>query len=304
MNGRLMFFSFCFFLCLTYLGSSTAVFAESIDCNLCHTDLSDKKNVHAAVQMGCTTCHVGLDAGNVPHTITNNVSKGLSSPQPEICYGCHDQDLFSGKSVVHVPVVSGMCTGCHNPHSSVNEKLLMADLPELCYSCHDHERLTGTVMHKPAQVGLCITCHNPHQANRKALLIQEMPDLCFQCHDEEPFTKKNVHPPVADNLCIYCHNPHASQHDYMLSKKPVELCLDCHPSLAKEPHVLAKRGHPIGLDQKKIKRSKKSPKKNTKKKEKEFYCGNCHDPHSSNWKNLFKFEANSIFELCIHCHQK
>jgi len=28
--------------------------AETVDCNMCHPDLSAKKTVHAAVSMGCT----------------------------------------------------------------------------------------------------------------------------------------------------------------------------------------------------------------------------------------------------------
>lgn len=304
MYTKLLFFSLCLLIFVAHTGSNETVLAQSVDCNLCHGDLSDKKNVHPAIQMGCTTCHAGIDAKNIPHQVTNSTPKGLSSQQPDICFGCHDHSLFEGDKAVHSPVGFGMCTSCHSPHSSDNEKLLTAEMPDLCYTCHDRETLTSAVMHTPAQVGLCITCHNPHQANIKGLLIHEMPDLCFQCHDKGPFTKKNIHPPVAGNLCIDCHNPHASQYDYMLSKKPVQLCLDCHPSLGKEPHVLAKRGHPIGLNQNKIKRSKKSSGKSSKKKEKEFYCGNCHEPHSSNWNNLFKFEASTIFELCINCHQK
>jgi predicted CXXCH cytochrome family protein len=77
--------------------------------------------------MGCASCHSALDAAKVPHKTTNKIAKGLSSAQPDLCYGCHDKTAF-GKKTVHAAVGMG-CTECHNPHSSKNVKLLRAARP-------------------------------------------------------------------------------------------------------------------------------------------------------------------------------
>ena len=41
----------------------------------------------------------------------------------EICFMCHDQAAFS-KKTVHPPVAAMMCTSCHNPHSSNQQRML------------------------------------------------------------------------------------------------------------------------------------------------------------------------------------
>ena len=40
----------------------TGAYAEDVDCSICHPDLAKKKVVHAAVSMGCPTCHTSLNA--------------------------------------------------------------------------------------------------------------------------------------------------------------------------------------------------------------------------------------------------
>jgi predicted CXXCH cytochrome family protein len=36
---------------------------------------------------------------------------------------------------------------------------------------------------------------------------------------------------------------------------------------------------------------------------KPFYCGSCHNPHSTDSPLLFRFNAKSQTELCINCHK-
>ena len=221
--------------------------AADINCLMCHEDLVKAKVVHAAAQMGCPTCHTAIDAQDVPHKKTNKISKGLSADQPDLCYGCHDKTKFTNKTV-HAALSMG-CTGCHNPHSSKNEKLLNA----------------------------------------------QPPDLCFNCHDKTEFTRKNVHAPVAGGMCLTCHNPHSTSAMALLNKEPVKVCLECHENVAKRPHAIAgfsSSGHPIG----------KKNAKDTKRPGKKFYCGSCHNPHSSDYMKLFRYKATSTMGLCAHCH--
>jgi predicted CXXCH cytochrome family protein len=239
--------------------------AEEVDCSMCHLDLAKKKVVHAAVSMGCPTCHTSLNATEVPHKVTGNVPKGLSSPVPDLCFTCHDKTKFNNKAV-HPPVAGGMCTSCHNPHSSDNAKLLIA----------------------------------------------EVPALCTNCHDRAMFSKKNVHAPVAGGMCLSCHGPHATDEMALLTKRPTAVCLECHPDIPKKAHVTVEFRHPLGST---AKPADKGPEKKSAKKErsilmdparpgKEFYCGSCHEPHSSEGNRLIRFPVKSYFDLCVNCHKK
>jgi DmsE family decaheme c-type cytochrome len=265
---------------------------------MCHEQLGKEKVAHAALQMGCPTCHGAVDAKDVPHKITGKAPKGLSGDQPDLCYNCHDRAKFTEKNV-HAAIGMG-CTGCHNPHSSKNAKLLKSDQPDLCYSCHDKAKFSGKNVHAAISMG-CTGCHNPHSSKSAKLLKSDMPDICFNCHDKTVFTRKNVHMPVAGGMCMSCHKPHASDHTALLIKEPYPLCLDCHANVRKAPHAVAgfsAAGHPLGGS-----RKWKKPADDPMRPGKRFYCGSCHDPHSSDSMKLFRYKAASSFELCAQCHK-
>ncbi len=269
------------------------------DCLTCHETLAKGKVVHPALQMGCTTCHTAIDAGEVPHKKTNGIAKGLSEEQPGLCYGCHDKSKFTGKGV-H-PAIGMGCTVCHNPHSSKNAKLLVSEPPDLCYTCHDKAKFSGRSIHAPVGIGMCLSCHSPHRSDNAKLLVSVPPDLCYNCHDKAAFTKKNVHAPVAAGMCLSCHRPHASESIPLLSKEPFDLCLGCHADVRKAPHAVAgfsAAGHPIG----ELRKGRKKPLQDPARPGKIFYCGSCHNPHSSDWPRLYRYEARSSFELCQRCH--
>lgn len=244
---------------------ATFSYAQEIDCLKCHAKLKKEKVVHPALEMGCPTCHVGIDASKVPHKMTNAIARGLSADQPDLCYGCHDKAAFSKKNV-HAAVGMG-CTGCHNPHSSKNAKLLIA----------------------------------------------EPPDLCFTCHDKAEFTKKTVHPAL-DMGCTTCHVPHSSDDISLLKKKPIEVCLECHADVPKKNHAVSgfsEKSHPLGV-KRKGKKSKDKDQEKTEDKglmdpsrpDRPFFCGSCHNPHSTEGPRLFRFKATSSMGLCPNCHMK
>lgn len=247
-TGAALQMLYVIFLFLSILSPGLPAYSKDVNCLQCHKKLILKKGNHQAVTMGCPSCHASLDATSVPHKSTGAAAKGLTSDQPELCYACHDSSVFSKKNV-HAAVGMG-CTGCHNPHSSDNQKLL-ASLP---------------------------------------------PDLCFNCHDKSEFGRKNVHPPVAGGMCLSCHGPHSSDSPALLSQAPVALCLSCHPDVESKPHVIkgfSNKGHPLGN------KDKADPKRPGKK----FYCGSCHNPHSSDFMKLFRYGAKAKMGLCINCHK-
>jgi len=92
-----------------------------------------RKNVHAALQQGCATCHD-------PHA-----AKGRNLLREDVntlCKQCHED------TSKHFHKVSGVtdprnnepltCVGCHSPHSSDHQALLLRDpARDLCIQCHD-----------------------------------------------------------------------------------------------------------------------------------------------------------------------
>jgi len=265
-----------------------------MDCMKCHKHMVTKKFVHAAFPTGCKSCH------SEPHQRNSKFPKGLSAAIPDLCYNCHGKTKFSKKNV-HAPVAGGMCLGCHDPHTSDYAKLLIGESPDLCFTCHDKKGFSGEkIVHSPVAGGMCTTCHNdPHSSNTPKLLSSELPVLCFNCHDKTEFSKKNVHAPVAGGMCLSCHKPHVSEHIALLTKEPVNVCLECHEGIKKKPHVIVSfstTGHPIGVQAKDI----ADPARQGRK----FDCGSCHNPHSSESPGLFRYKADSSFQLCAKCHKK
>jgi len=168
-----------------------------------------------------------------------------------------------------------------------------------CLMCHE-AILQKKFQHAAAQMG-CATCHTaidardiPHKKtnNLPRGLSSELPDLCYNCHDKAEFSKKNVHMPVAGGMCGSCHNPHASNEFALLNKPLNGVCYDCHADVRRKPH--ADVGHSLG---------DKKPVDDPARPGKRFYCGSCHNPHSSDSIRLFRYPARSAAKLCTHCHK-
>jgi predicted CXXCH cytochrome family protein len=244
---------------------SSNAFAADLDCLTCHRALTKGSVLHAAVSMGCTTCHTSIDTKNVPHKKSGTVARGLSAEQPDLCYGCHAKEAFE-KKVVHAALGMG-CTSCHNPHSS----------------------------------------------NTAKLLLSEAPDLCFTCHDKALFSKKTTHSPVAGGMCLTCHVPHASDEVALLANKPYDLCVTCHSEIVGKPHAVSgfsSASHPLGAKKTGKRKAKRDDSSGTTKTlmdparpGRAFYCGSCHEPHSTDSPRLFRFNAKSAMGLCSNCHK-
>jgi predicted CXXCH cytochrome family protein len=111
------------------------------------------------------------------------------------------------------------------------------------------------------------------------------------------FTKKTVHAALAGGTCGDCHHPHASDNLFQLVKPIDDLCISCHSeaNIGNGVHIargFKASGHPV--------KEKKDPRRTGR----EFACSSCHDPHSSDWAKLYRYKAQSAFELCQYCHKK
>ena len=105
----------------------------------------------------CGSCH-DIQAGN-----------RLLAPQPDLCYGCHD-DFRESFEVLHGPVAGGYCTACHNPHMAKNENLLFAKGQALCLFCHEKTDVFANPVHSDIGEADCTECHNPHGGDDRTFL--------------------------------------------------------------------------------------------------------------------------------------
>jgi predicted CXXCH cytochrome family protein len=266
------------------------------------------KSVHAAVALGCPSCHKTVEGKTHPGQKDSII---LTQKMPELCFNCHDQSKFKGKSV-HVPVTSGLCTGCHDPHQSNYPKILVKDVPGLCYNCHNESKFIGGKSGHTS-IGMCTGCHNPHASNSNKILLSEQPDLCYACHDKTNFTKKYVHSVIPVAGCTSCHTPHIAPYPYLLSTTVFELCTSCHAAKADGRHIVSipgkKKIHPLkGAKDPLHPGTKKIPDPFKPDKEievpdpnnpgKEMTCTTCHNPHSSDFAKLFPQQ-----NICARCHK-
>ncbi len=257
-------------------------------CFKCHEN-SDfvKKTKHPPVAEGrCTGCH---DAHS------SEVKKLLLAEMPKECFLCHNKEKYisEAKKKRHSPVSAGMCLSCHKPHSSNAPNLLLAATPDLCFTCHDSSDFKNKYYHAPVASGACISCHEPHQGDVRKLLLAKPPELCFNCHNRAEFDRKVQHPPVSAGMCNVCHDAHASSYVALLYFPATDGCLQCHPRIGKAPHAaggVLQAGHPL------------KDRKDLKSRYGELTCASCHEPHSSDYINLYRFPAKTSFELCPYCH--
>ena len=255
------------FICMTgilsLILSPLSVCAEEKPCVECHIKLKDPaKHVHDALKNGCETCHKKVEEKSHPDQKKSIV---LTLNMPKLCYGCHDESKFKG-SVLHAPVAGGMCTSCHDPHQSNQDKILKEPLPDVCYPCHEKTKFTKKYVHNVINVVGCGSCHNPHAANNPSLLPSSVNDLCATCHKAQS-TGTHV---VA--------LPGKKYH-------PVKGVTD--PSTIKWIKA---------PDPKNPKREIEVPDPNVPGKE--LNCVSCHDPHSSDFRRLYTAQR-----LCLKCHK-
>lgn len=311
LNSLFLLISFSLLLIVSRPFVPQAFSAQENPCVACHADFNKPaKSVHAALGMGCASCHKAVEGKNHPDQKGSIV---LTQNMPGLCYNCHDESKFKGKAV-HQPIAGGMCTGCHNPHQSNFAKLLVKDVPGLCYNCHNESKFKGKSGH--TNLGMCTGCHNPHSSNSNKILRADQPELCYTCHEKAKFTKKYIHAIIPAGGCTPCHTPHASDNPSLLLYKDInELCVTCHVPQSKGQHVTSavmggskRKYHPIrgAIDPRFPGKTKKIPDPKNPGKEievpdpdhpgKEINCASCHNPHSSDFRRLFP--AASVCGLC------
>ena len=159
--------------------SSTPAAAQSKQCLTCHKE-SEKLSFwdmgkHKKNDVSCTSCHT--------------MHKGPEAVKPAVdtCVSCHKDVRAQLNKRSHHPIVEGKvsCADCHNPHGTLNPKMLVAETPNLlCYKCHADKRGPFIWEHAPVQEN-CTTCHTPHGSVHAKLLVEKVPHLCKDCHVQD-----------------------------------------------------------------------------------------------------------------------
>lgn len=237
-------------------------------CLTCHAEglnVPEKGSRHAALDMGCETCHKTHKTGADPNA-ENRFH--LTKAAPALCVDCHDpKDEALQKAHQNQPFAGANCIQCHDPHQSAQPKLMakflhppfatkscemchapakdgkvvltQASVKELCVTCHDDQAKkidTAKVPHPGAQAGDCLDCHNPHASPQPGLPKTDAVSICLGCHttQAEEMKKAHLHDPVFKQSCAICHEPHGGENLHLLrAANPNPLCLECHGPDAK-----------------------------------------------------------------------
>ena len=240
-------------------------------CLSCHRqglNVPEKGSRHAALDMGCATCHVTHKTGKAGQ---QEFDFHLTKAAPALCIDCHDvKDANLVKAHQGQPFAGAVCTSCHDPHDSAAPKLMQkfvhapfgdkscdtchqpakdgkvvltqSDSRALCVACHDEQAKAidaAKVAHPGAQ-GECVQCHSPHAGRFPRFLRPNPVAACESCHTKQAEihqTQKVLHKPAFQDSCSICHTPHGGQREHLLRAETNQLCLTCHGAAAKATKV-------------------------------------------------------------------
>jgi predicted CXXCH cytochrome family protein len=254
-------------------------------CLSCHKtgeNVPEKGSRHAALDMGCDTCHTTHKVGEHGKT---EFDFHLTKSTPALCIDCHDpKDANLQKSHANQPFGTANCISCHDPHQSASPKLMakfthppfadkqcevchapakdgkvvltQTDAKALCVTCHDDKAKlieTAKVQH-PGAAGDCTDCHSPHASNSPGLPKTDPVNICITCHSDQADGEKKLvrHQPAYVQGCATCHEPHGGDNAKLLRAQGNALCLECHgpdskPEKMESAHVLTIFGGKVKL---------------------------------------------------------
>jgi predicted CXXCH cytochrome family protein len=310
-------------------------------CYQCHPEEGKRFNrvhAHTPVQNGnCLGCH-DAHGGNFKNLLLLPSEKLCSS-----CHLSMQKQLEGASEIkgtdfkeikgtdfkfglpfisLHPPFREGQCMQCHDPHATDYKNMLIRDNGQVCLSSQCHQPLVSALevdrqsdvkIHAPVKDYQCMACHNPHGSRIPHQLLSQSATLCFPCHKgmEEkikPATEKerpspgtlpatgahcpgergkgegtcNVHPPVREGKCLTCHSGQGAGYPSLLTRGVDSMCMECH----------GKDDKSFSLAHRRIEIKKE-------------HCLECHDPHASEGKGLFRRVVHKPFQSkkCDVCHK-
>jgi len=200
------------------------------DCVLCHNphsapkqfmlqeespelclDCHDDKSEHIAA---ATVKHGALETDrtclNCHDAHMSNIAMNLLMEPLDLCLSCHDREYKKedGKTIMdmkkwlaentdhHGPIKMKDCSGCHDPHGSINFRILRNPYPPTFYKAF-----------KTDNYNLCFSCHE-----KTIVLNPETTKLTNFRNGNENLHFKHVNKPVKGRTCRACHETHASNY--------------------------------------------------------------------------------------------
>ena len=247
-------------------------------CLSCHKqglDVPKNGSHHAALDMGCETCHTTHKVGDATKI---EFSAHLNKTIPLLCQDCHDvKSAEIIKAHQGQPFANANCLQCHNPHQSQQAKLMQqfthnpfeskscdtchapakdgkvvltnSDTKALCVTCHSDqaEKIEKAKVQHPGAQGECVACHNPHAGKSPGFQQPDPVNVCLACHDTQAqqLQTAHLHQAAFKQGCFVCHEPHGGDNPHLLrAGNPNPLCLECHgpdakPQKLEKEHLVA-----------------------------------------------------------------
>jgi len=231
-------------------------------CLSCHeigVNVPKEGSRHAALDMGCETCHVTHKNGERGK---QEFDFHLRKAVPALCIDCHDpKDAGLQKTHQGQPFGAANCLQCHNPHQSTKPKLMQAylhnpfenkmcdschqaakdgkvvltqsDSKAICITCHEEQakKIESAKVKHPGAQGDCVACHNPHGGKTPGFVQPNPVSACLTCHSDQSdqMKKAHLHQPAFKQGCSTCHEPHGGDNEHLLRAANINsLCLECH----------------------------------------------------------------------------
>lgn len=154
--------------------------SRCLDCHQFSEEHSNfRRSMHLRNNVGCVSCHSVHDAKVAPAL--------LQAPQPQLCYGCHQEVRSDFSKPFRHRVNEGLlkCTDCHNVHGGFLTRQLRATAAQdaVCFKCHVDKTGPFVFEHVPVKTEGCMSCHQPHgSANPRLLRRAQINVLCLECH--------------------------------------------------------------------------------------------------------------------------
>ncbi|MGK5090348.1 cytochrome c3 family protein [Bdellovibrionota bacterium FG-2] len=185
-------------------------------CQKCHTGIAIGKVQHGPVNTGesCLSCHN-------PHS--SDKPKLLNYDQQQLCLTCHDREVqvaategVASRTIPnmalklrsenrHGAIDKSSCTGCHNPHATENERLLLANYSTQNYNTFDS--LAPTT----GPYALCFKCHDPAMFKKDIVGSEtNFRDGTKNLHWFHVVDATGQRDKRNGRSCRVCHDPHGS----------------------------------------------------------------------------------------------
>lgn len=160
--------------------SAREIVTRCLDCHQYGEEHSNfLRSAHKTGNISCLDCHS-------PHHFTQEQFL-LRKPQPELCYGCHQEQQAEFAMPFHHRVDEKLvrCTDCHNQHGGILSPQLRASAQQdsACLKCHVEKAGPFVYEHAPLRTEGCTSCHVPHGSqNPRMLKVSQVNLLCLDCH--------------------------------------------------------------------------------------------------------------------------